>query len=119
MKRLFFLAAVPVILAAQTAPAVKYFCSQDNGQTWLFCSLPPVAPEVKFVDLEVPSWSGDKAGAVWYLTATPNPPASLMLFRNGMLQTQNVDYKISGSIVTFLSASIPEKGAVLRASYRH
>jgi len=71
-----------------------------------------------FADAETPAGAVNGVNAVFTLASTPSPAASLELFRNGVLQRQGADYQISGNVVTFFLASVPESGALLVASYR-
>jgi hypothetical protein len=58
------------------------------------------------------------SNAVFTLAATPSPAGSLELYRNGLLERQGADYQISGNVVTFFVASVPQSGDLLLASYR-
>ena len=71
-----------------------------------------------FVDGETPAGTADGVNLTFTLAQTPNPPASLFLYRNGILQTQGLDYALSGTAVNFAAASAPQAGDVLQASYR-
>ena len=81
-------------------------------------SLGPCGGNVSFVDLETPGGTVDGTNAAFTLSATPTPSASLLLFRNGLLQKAGVDYSLTGSMVTFLAGSTPQPGDLLLASYR-
>lgn len=71
-----------------------------------------------FVDNEILTVPSGGGTAVFTLAQAPNPANTLLLYRNGLLQSEVVDYTISGRNVTFLSGSIPQVGDVLRASYK-
>ncbi|MCC6861332.1 MAG: hypothetical protein IT158_22380 [Bryobacterales bacterium] len=71
-----------------------------------------------YVDSETPAGPVDGMNATFTLGYAPDPPASLMLFRNGLLQKASLDYTLSAGTVTFLSAATPQNGDVLTASYR-
>jgi len=73
---------------------------------------------VGFVDSETPGGTLNGTSASFTLANTPNPAASLEIFRNGLLLNQGNDYTLSGNAITFLSASIPQSGDTLLASYR-
>lgn len=51
--------------------------------------------------------------------ALQNAPVAgtLILMVNGLTQLQGSDYTVSGNTVTFLTASIPQPGDWLRATY--
>ncbi len=49
----------------------------------------------------------------------PSPVNSLIIFRNGLLQTQGFDFSMAGNVITFLAGSIPQAGDELTASYRY
>jgi len=71
-----------------------------------------------FVDTEEPQGAIDGSNRVFSLSGTPEPPASLLLYRNGVLQKQGLDYTLSGNEVTFTDAATPQPGDLLVASYR-
>jgi hypothetical protein len=70
-----------------------------------------------FVDTEVPGGTLNGVNTIFTLANTPNPGASVALYRNGLLLKQSVDYTLSGSSVT-LQAGAPQSGDTLLASYR-
>ena len=73
-----------------------------------------------FVDALVPSGTINGTNPVFTLTSAPNPASSLKLYKNGLLLSQNADYTLSGSTITFASATTtPQTGDALSASYRH
>ncbi len=78
----------------------------------------PCGASPAFVDGEVPSGDVNGANAVFGLVSVPEPASSLLLFRNGVLQKQGLDYTLSGSSITFTAAAIPQTGDALVASYR-
>jgi hypothetical protein len=71
-----------------------------------------------FVDAEFPAGALDGTNTEFTLANAPAPPASLQMFRNGLLLKQGNDYTLSGSALTFLAASVPQAGDSLLASYR-
>jgi uncharacterized protein YoxC len=71
-----------------------------------------------FVDSETPGGSTNGTNTSFTLANTPAPATSFALYRNGLLQSQGIDYTISGNSVTFLSASTPLAGDILQATYR-
>jgi hypothetical protein len=71
-----------------------------------------------FVDDETPSGPVDGENTSFTLTSPPTPPASLNLYRNGILMRQGVGYTLSGNTITILSGSIPVSGDSLQAWYR-
>lgn len=71
-----------------------------------------------FQDAETPSGTENGTNATFALSYTPVTAASLMLFKNGVLQANGSDYSLSGSTVTFTSNAIPQSGDVLQAFYR-
>lgn len=82
------------------------------------CGAAAGAPGPSFSDEEVPAGAVNGANAAFTLGAAPTPASSLALFRNGVLQKTGQDYNVSGSAIQFLSASIPQPGDTLLASYR-
>ncbi len=71
-----------------------------------------------YVDAETPAGAINGANRWFTLTQIPSPPASLALFRNGLLQRPGVDYSLSGAGITFTAGTTPQPGDVLAASYR-
>lgn len=69
------------------------------------------------VDGEAPRGVIDGMNAVYGLMAAPSP-ASLHLFRNGVRQKEGVDYALSGAVITFVAAGIPQPGDTLLGDYR-
>jgi hypothetical protein len=75
-------------------------------------------PGIGFIDAEVPSGSINGANASFTLFQTPNPAASVAIYRNGLRLMSNVDYTISGSSIAFVTNLVPQAGDVLLCSYR-
>ncbi|MBV8807618.1 MAG: hypothetical protein JO033_02995 [Acidobacteriaceae bacterium] len=71
-----------------------------------------------FVDAETPQGSVNGTNSTFTLSQAPSPTASLMLYRNGLVQASGIDFTLSGQSITFLSASIPKSGDTLLAFYR-
>lgn len=71
-----------------------------------------------FVDNETPTGTVNGENAVFNLSTSPSPAASLRLYVDGVLQYQNVNYTLLGAVVTFEHFSIPQTGEALRAFYR-
>jgi len=67
--------------------------------------------------MDVPSGLSNGVNFTYTLSETPNPPSSLMLYVNGVLQVQGeiADYTVSGKIVTM--NYIPKVGSNLLATY--
>jgi hypothetical protein len=81
-------------------------------------SLGPCGSNPLFIDLETPNGTMNGSNASFTLSKAPSPAASLLLFRNGLLQNAEVDFTLSGSSVSFQPGSVPQPGDQLRASYR-
>jgi len=71
-----------------------------------------------FSDGELPSGSINGSNTVFTLVNVPSPAASLDLFLNGLLMKQGTDYTLSINVITFFTASTPQTGDTLVASYR-
>ena len=82
-------------------------------------ALPAAVTTALFVDAEVPGGLVNGANTTFVLSAAPNPVASLILVRNGVVLRRNIDYGLSGSTVTFLAGAIPQDGDLLQAWYRY
>ena len=72
-----------------------------------------------FSDGETPAGTLNGINAAFTLLFAPSPVNSLILFRNGLLQTHGFDFSQSGNVITFLAGSIPQAGDELTASYRY
>lgn len=73
---------------------------------------------VSFMDGDSPAGVVNGANTIFNLSQTPNPPTSLTLYRNGILQKASQDYTLTGSTVAFVAADAPQPGDTLLASYR-
>jgi hypothetical protein len=71
-----------------------------------------------FVDADTLTGIVDGANTAFTLSAAPNPAASLAVYRNGMMDKAGVDYTVNGAAIQFLTASTPQPGDTLLASYR-
>jgi hypothetical protein len=71
-----------------------------------------------FTDNETPGGAVDGSNTAFSLVAAPNPPVSLTVYRNGLLQKMGQDFVLSDRTITFLSGAAPEPGDTLLASYR-
>lgn len=76
------------------------------------------AGTTEFADAETPSGAVDGLNATFTLSKTPTPASSLLLYRNGVLQKQGLDYTLSGAVATFEAASLPQSGDLLLADRR-
>jgi len=75
-------------------------------------------PGVGFVDQQTPTGATNGVNTTFNVSQAPSPSASLTVFLNGLLMRAGVDYTLSGSTITFLTASVPQSGDVLLCSYR-
>lgn len=71
-----------------------------------------------FKDNETPGGAVDGSNTAFALTSAPNPPVSLTIYRNGLLQKMGQDYVLSDRSITFLAGAVPQPGDTLLASYR-
>jgi len=71
-----------------------------------------------FTDGEIPAGTVNGTNVSFTLGSSPNPAASLRLYRNGMLVAGS-EYTLSGSSITFVAARTPQTGDSLTAYYRH
>ncbi len=71
-----------------------------------------------FIDGDAPTGIVDGSNTVFTLSATPDPPSSLAVYRNGLLQKIAQDYTFGGRTVQFVAAAAPQPGDTLLASYR-
>jgi hypothetical protein len=78
----------------------------------------PCGSSASFIDADSPTGIVDGSNTWFSLTGTPQPAASVAVYRNGLLQTAGVDYTLAGRTIQFESASTPQPGDTLLASYR-
>ena len=71
-----------------------------------------------FQDAETPSGTIDGVNVTFTLVATPNPVASLVLTKNGIVQESGVDFTLSLATITFLAGAEPQAGDTLLSWYR-
>jgi hypothetical protein len=70
------------------------------------------------VDAETPTGTLNGTNATFTLANPPSPGGSLTLFRNGLIQSNSIDYTLSAGTITFNAGSIPQAGDILQAYYR-
>jgi hypothetical protein len=91
----------------------------QTGDTLLVSYRLAVAlPGVGFIDGETPAGAIDGVNNSFTLTQSPNPAASLSLYRSGVRLKPGTDYTLSGSTLTFVAGHVPQTGDVLQCSYR-
>lgn len=71
-----------------------------------------------FQDAETPSGTVDGVNDTFALVTAPDPPASLELTKNGVVQKAGVDFSLSSGTITFLAGAIPQTGDSLLSWYR-
>ena len=71
-----------------------------------------------FVDGETPVGLVNGSNAVFTLANTPSPATSLAVYRNGLLEKQDLDYSVDGNAITFYASAVPQPGDSLTATYR-
>jgi hypothetical protein len=71
-----------------------------------------------FVDAETPTGAPNGSNVSFTLANAPSPGGSLTLYRNGLVQSNSIDYTLSGATITFSAGSIPQTGDILQAYYR-
>ncbi|MBV9303869.1 MAG: hypothetical protein JOY62_12930 [Acidobacteriaceae bacterium] len=71
-----------------------------------------------FSDAEVPAGTKNGTNAVFTLAASPAPPVSLEIYRNGLAQMFGVDFSLSGNTITFLNGNVPKSSDIIQAFYR-
>ena len=71
-----------------------------------------------FQDAETPSGVIDGVNVTFILAVTPNPAASLVLTKNGIIQKSGGDFTLSLATITFLAGAEPQVGDTLLSWYR-
>ncbi|MBZ5604373.1 MAG: hypothetical protein LAO79_18885 [Acidobacteriia bacterium] len=72
-----------------------------------------------FSDGETPGGAVNGSNTVFTLLFAPSPQASLDLYRNGLLMKLGTDYTLNTNVITFITASTPQVGDLVVASYRY
>lgn len=72
-----------------------------------------------YSDAEIPAGVMNGLNTTFTLANAPSPATSLLLYLNGLLMNQGLDYTINGSTITFALTSTPQAGDLLEASYRY
>jgi hypothetical protein len=67
---------------------------------------------------EAPTGAVNGINDTFTLSSAPSPSTSLLLFVNGQLITQNIDYTLSSVTITFVASVIPMIGDSLLATYQ-
>ena len=91
----------------------------DSSMTLDTTTKPPTlraiaaTPQTSWV---TPTGTIDGVNATFTLLSAPNPPGSLTVARNGIIQTAGVDFNLSGTgvAITFLPGSIPQPSDIIR-----
>ncbi len=91
---------------------------QPNDVLAAFYRLNVSIPGVGFIDQETPTGAINGVNAVYSLSQSPSPSASLAVFRNGLRMSSGIDYTLSGAVVTFITGLMPQSTDTLRCSYR-
>src|SRR4051794_5693420 len=75
--------------------------------------------QILFVDGATPSGTMNGVNLSFTLPSTPNPGPSLRMYRNGILLMPNLDYTLSGAVITFSGTAVaPVAGDSLQSYYR-
>lgn len=82
-------------------------------------ALPASGTTALFSDAETPGGLVNGENATFVLAASPNPVASLVLVRNGIVLRRTADYNLAGATITFVVGAIPQSGDLLQAWYRY
>jgi hypothetical protein len=106
-------------VAANTVTFVPGATPQTGDILTAFYRAPGSGSVAQFADAETPLGTIDGINTIFSLTSTPNPAASLQLFKNGALQRLGIDYTLSANTFNFTSAMTPRTGDSLLAFYRH
>lgn len=115
-------ASVPCSTTVHTTGPVLLTCTANsalNKPNCIIMGLKWVPDQLRLSDWSQVPGTTDGVSATFNLQAAPNPSSSLTLVRNGIVQTDGVDYTISGSVITFKPGAIPIAGDLLVASYRY
>ncbi len=75
-------------------------------------------PAGAFIDGETPQGTLDGTNNIFTLRGTPNPPESVQVYRNGLIQKQQLDYSLNASQIEFLPGAVPQPGDTIQVFYR-
>ena len=78
----------------------------------------PATAQTDPLGRETPSGTINGVNNLFTLTQSPNPAASLALYRSGVKLRSVADYSISGNTVIFVSGHVPQTGDMLQCYYR-
>ena len=92
-------------------------CVRVDGSSGSCGASEPVLP-VAFVDNETPAGIVNGTNLMFTLSQAPAPPASLSLYRNGIMLRQGLDFNLSGNSLEFVPQSAPQPTDLLTAFYR-
>ncbi len=106
-------------VAANTVTFVPGATPQTGDILTAFYRTQGSGSAAQFIDAETPSGTIDGFNTIFSLASTPNPAASLQLFRNGALQRLGIDFTLSANTITFAGGMTPRIGDSLLAFYRH
>jgi hypothetical protein len=71
-----------------------------------------------YVDAEVPAGAANGVNTQFTLASTPVTASSVSVWRNGLFMKTGLDFTISSKTIAFMSASTPQSGDTIQASYR-
>jgi hypothetical protein len=72
-----------------------------------------------YADGEVPTGIINGLNPTFLLQFTPSPVTSVEVFHNGILMERGLDYTLTGSTITFVTAAVPQVGDIVLANYRY
>jgi hypothetical protein len=110
------------VIGIEGIPFAASVASPTNGQAIIYDSVlnqykagaPPAS--FNFADEEVPQGAIDGLNSIFTFSHSPNPQSSLMWFKNGVLQTLNVDYALTANVANYFT--VPSPGDTHVAWYR-
>ena len=94
------------------------YSSSSTATAWT--TLASIISVPNFADNETPGGTINGSNTLFTLAQAPSPTTSLILVLNGQVQTQGVEYTLSGSTITFATA--PDSafsGLPFKAWYRY
>src|SRR5690242_214966 len=100
----YTLSGASITFAAGSVP-------QGGDLVRAYYRIPGTGTATSFNDGELPSGTINGTNLTFTLASAPSPASGLMLFKNGLLLTQGVDYALSGVTVTFANTTVaPQTG---------
>jgi hypothetical protein len=106
------LAMVGLVVVPRQFVAGQSIVVDGSPDKWKASSL------IRFADAETPNGVLNGTNRAFVLEHAPQPAASLILTRNGIVMKGGLDYTLSDASLEFVAEATPQEGDVMLAWYR-